>query len=196
MEVPVMKPSVKSVRRLTVATALALLVGAGLATSASADPGNGKAWGRRGKAKQSKHVEVYRPAPRVVHEYWRPAPRRVVYVTHRPFYASPRHGIYLPKAWINVQFGNLPPRGYVFYDPYCRRTFASVAAYRAYNRGCHHDLVLDVVSTCDLRWRDGCAYYASDFDNCGDWGSDYVQYDYENYGDDTHWSVSGHINID
>src|SRR5262245_52830595 len=191
MEVAAMKRNVKSVRRLTVATALALLVGAGLATSASADSGNGKAWGRRGKDKQESRrhvevvrpaprvdvyrpaprVEVYRPAPRVIHRaaprYWGPAPRRVVYVTHRPFYVSPRLGVYVPRAWINVEIGNLPPRGYVFYDPYYRRTFATIAGYRAYNRGCDHDLVLDIVASCDLRRRDGCAYYASDFDNCG-----------------------------
>src|SRR5262245_30368129 len=191
MEVAAMKRNVKSVRRLTVATALALLVGAGLATSASADSGNGKAWGRRGKEKQESRrhvevvrpaprVEVYRPAPRGIHRvmprYWAPAPRRVVYVTHRPFYVSPRLGVFVPQAWINVEIGNLPPRGYVFYDPYCRRTFASIAAYRAYNRGCDHDLVLDIVAACDLRWRDGCAYYASDFDNCGNWRGDYGRY--------------------
>jgi hypothetical protein len=190
-----MKRSWKSTSRPLVTMAVALFVGAALATPASADPWKG------GKGRgHKKHAPVYVPAPVVRHArpvYVDPCPQPVVYVARRPFYECDAMGMYLPKSWINVQIGNRPPRGYVFYDPYCHRTFSTLTRFRAHRRAPGHMVALDIVAVDDLRWEGRNAYYARDYDDCG--YDDYGYSDYRGDWDDrdrTSWSVSARINVD
>jgi hypothetical protein len=175
-----MKSSVSSARRMTIAAALAVLVAATFTTEAFADHGRerGRKW--RGRWAPKRHVEVVCPAPRVVYSTPAPricptpVPRRVVYWASRPYYECATLGVFLPQAWLNVQIGNLPPPGYVFYDPTCDRAFSTMVAYRAHGRDCRHDRVLDVVAIDAL----GCRYDR--------------RYDRD---DGVDWWVSGSINL-
>jgi hypothetical protein len=195
-----MKLSWKSTSRPAVAMAVALFVGAAFApTPASADRWKDKG-GHRGP---KKHATVYCPAPVVRHApryvYTEPCSQPVIYVSRRPFYEYRQLGMYVPQSWINVQIGNRAPRGYVFYDPYCHRTFSTLARFRAHKRGPGHMVALDIVAVDDLRWEGRNAYYARDYEECG-----YDDGRYNDYGDDrnwddrdrTRWSVSAQINVD
>jgi hypothetical protein len=53
-------------------------------------------------------------------------------VYEQPFYLHAGLGIHLGGLALGFEIGELPPPGYVFYDPYCDRTFASLRAYRHY----------------------------------------------------------------
>ncbi len=177
-----MKPSVSSARRMTIAAALAVLVAATFTTDAFADHrrwDRGRKW--RGHWAPKRHVEVVYPAPRVVYHVPTPRycptplPRRVVYWASRPYYEHVTLGVFLPRAWLNIEIGNPPPAGYVFYDPTCDRAFSTMVAYRAHSRDCRHDRVLDIVAIDDLGWDRGCRY--------------------EGRGDDFDWWVSGAITL-
>lgn len=193
-----MKLNWKSTSRPAIAMAVALFVGAALATPASADRWKGDKG--RGKG-HKKHATVYQPAPVVYHAprpvYVDPCPRPI-YVSQRPFYEYRQMGMYVPQSWVNVRIGNIAPRGYVFYDPYCHRTFSTLTRFRAHKRGPGHLVALDIVAVDDLRWEGRSAYYARGYDQCAN-----DEYGYSDYRDDrdwdrdrTRWSVSAQINVD
>ncbi len=187
-----MKLSVSSARQLTIAAVLAVLVATTFATDASADNRRGRDRKWRARHAPKRHVEVICPAPRVVYRpaprYYHPAPRRV-YWASRPYYEDIRLGVFLPRFWLGVQVGNLPPPGYVFYDPYCHRTFSTLAGFRSHRCGHDHGYVLDIVAADDLCWRDGGAYYVDRWDDRGD------DDDWDDGWDGTRWSVSANIDL-
>jgi hypothetical protein len=77
---------------------------------------------------------------------------------------------------VNVDFGNRPPQGSVYYDRHCDRTFRSLDRYRGHLRGSHHPQLLEVRDvlrhdhdTCsnDRDWDDD-----RNRDNDRDWDDD------------------------
>jgi hypothetical protein len=64
-------------------------------------------------------------------------------------------GFYVPGIWVSLEAGDLRD-GVCFYDPYCERTFRSVASYRSHAVRCGHPAAVDVrfVSEGPRRHRD------------------------------------------
>jgi hypothetical protein len=97
-------------------------------------------------------------APSIVYR----SPRRVVR-THRPWYVQARHvevhhspfyfhtglGLYIGGVYLDFEFGDFAPRGYIYEDPYCGLEFVSVPHYRDHLHRHHHAPALRVVRICD-----------------------------------------------
>ncbi len=64
------------------------------------------------------------------------------------FHWSASLGLYVPNLRIEAQYGECPPRGSVYYDPYCGVPFANLSSYRVHMHDCGHPaaLVLSVGS--------------------------------------------------
>jgi hypothetical protein len=91
------------------------------------------------------HPRYYRPRPVVmVRHPWYTGVRRV-YIHDEPFYFNAGLGVYLGGAFLNFEFTNAAPDGYLYYDPYCHETFASVDLYRHHLAHHRHDGVLSVI---------------------------------------------------
>ena len=90
------------------------------------------------------------------------SPRRVVRV-HRPWYVQARHvvvhdspfyfnaglGLYIGGIYLDFEFGDFAPLGYIYEDPYCGLEFVSVPHYRDHLHRHHHAPALRVVRICD-----------------------------------------------
>jgi len=86
---------------------------------------------------------IYRPRPVHVRPWFYGAQR--IYVDDSPFYFNAGLGIYVGGLALNIQIGDVPPVGYVFYDPFCGETFWSVADYQAHLRFRPHPAVLSLI---------------------------------------------------
>ncbi len=64
------------------------------------------------------------------------------------FHWSASLGLYVPNLRIEARYAECPPRGSVYYDPYCSVPFANLTAYRVHMHDCGHPaaLVLSVGS--------------------------------------------------
>jgi hypothetical protein len=95
-------------------------------------------------------VPVYREPVyvRVARPWYYTAPR--VYVHHAPFYYHAGLNVYLGGITLGFGFGNAPPAGFVYYDPYCGREFRTVSRYHRHLRRHPHAATLEVVR---VGWR-------------------------------------------
>jgi hypothetical protein len=86
---------------------------------------------------------IYRPRPIHVRPWFYGARR--IYVDNSPFYFHAGLGIFVGGLAVNIQIGDVPPVGYVFYDPFCGETFWSVADYQAHLRFHPHPAALSLI---------------------------------------------------
>jgi hypothetical protein len=84
------------------------------------------------------------PPPRYVVRPWYRDVRRI-YVHDDPFYFHAGLGIYLGGLALRLELGDLPPEGFVFYDPYCDMEFWSVSEYHRHLRYHRHPNALTVI---------------------------------------------------
>jgi len=91
-------------------------------------------------------VRYYRPRHVYVrhHRPWYVDARRV-YIYDSPFYFNAGLNVYLGGVSLGFQFGNAPPAGYVYADPYCDLEFYSVNAYHAHLNHYAHRPILRAV---------------------------------------------------
>jgi|GEM_PF-4381042 len=59
---------------------------------------------------------------------------RFIEVYDEPYYFHAGLGLYLGGLALEFTIGDRPPEGYLFYDPYCDRVFATLGLYRRYLR--------------------------------------------------------------
>ena len=86
---------------------------------------------------------IYRSRPVHVRPWFQDTRR--IYVDGSPFFFSAGLGIYVGGLAINIQVGDVPPVGYVFYDPFCGETFWSVADYNVHLRFHDHPGALSLI---------------------------------------------------
>lgn len=85
-------------------------------------------------------------APRyTVPRYFEPPRTRVITWRHRPYQWHVNLGVYIPEFWFGVAIGDLPPAGYVYYDPYCDLQFGTLVMYREHVRVHRHPVLVDLV---------------------------------------------------
>ncbi len=84
------------------------------------------------------------PPPRYLARPWYGQSRRI-YVHDDPFYFHAGLGIYLGGLALRLELGDVPPLGFVYYDPYCDERFWSVEDYRFHLRYHHHPQALTVI---------------------------------------------------
>jgi hypothetical protein len=121
-------------------------------TPLDADAGS-KKWKKHRRHHDRQVVVVHHHRPVV-----KPVVRRVVHVhnscdvVRRPivrygddrYYWNAAIGFYLDRGWVNVGIGNAPPRGSVYFDPHCDRSFDTLGGYRRHLERRHHPEVLEV----------------------------------------------------
>jgi hypothetical protein len=105
----------------------------------------GKRW-KKHRRYEPRRVMVVQPRPVYERYYYscEPAPihRSIIRYEGDQFHWSAAVGFYVPDMWLNVGIGNAPPRGMVYYDPYCDRSFASLRLYRGHlERGRHPEVL-------------------------------------------------------
>lgn len=155
----------KTKRFISGAILTAWLVGAGWMLGAdpvtsSAEAGRKHRYETQNRGHRTGHykpkvVRRYRPAPVVHHRTayrhrayrpWYYGAERV-YVNSSPFYWNVGLGVYLGGGVsLGFQFGNVAPAGYIYADPYCNLTFASVSSYNRHLVYYPHSPALRVVA--------------------------------------------------
>jgi hypothetical protein len=91
-------------------------------------------------------------APVVVHRYypapwWAHAPR--VYYNNQPFYYSANFGVYVGGVALNFALGNVPPAGYLYYDPYTGVANDTLYGYADYAHQMGHPACVTLVPVYD-----------------------------------------------
>ncbi len=84
------------------------------------------------------------PPPRFVVRPWYRDVHRI-YVHDDPFYFHAGLGIYLGGLALRLELGDVPPPGFVYYDPYCGEQFWSIADYHQHLRYHNHPQALTVI---------------------------------------------------
>jgi hypothetical protein len=100
---------------------------------------------------------------------WSPRPTRIHYYERRPFYHHTGFNVFFGGDAFWLEVGNVPPPGYIYYDPYCHHTFASVALFRRHIHRHHHPALIEVIVVDDDY--DYEPYYEPVYDyhdGCGD----------------------------
>lgn len=143
--------------------ALAVLAVPGLLAIATtaADAGHGKAR-RHDRACRVHHQSKHRPhndrschSPgyevRIAARYpaWCADPSRVVVWKEHPFFLHAGFGVYFGGPAIAADLCNVPPAGCAYFDPFCHRTFGSIAAYHRHLRHRHHAPLVQVMIDFD-----------------------------------------------
>ena len=125
-------------RRILVA--LALIVGLAAVSVGDAEAKHANKRGHR-----RHHTQRVVVVPHVVHHYDY-APRYVaapvISVGPERFHWNASLGFYVSNLWVEARFNEHPPRGNVYYDPYCRHPYANLSAYRVHLRDCGHPAAL------------------------------------------------------
>lgn len=86
------------------------------------------------------------------HPIWADGSTRIYHHDRRPFYFHSGFDVFFggDAFWFNV--GNVPPHGYVYYDPHCHLPFDTVSAYRLHLRRHDHHALIDVIVADDLSY--------------------------------------------
>jgi hypothetical protein len=86
-------------------------------------------------------------APHFVGRNHRPwyADARQIYIHDDPFYFRVGLGIYIGGIAVQFDLRNEPPRGYLYYDPYCDEVFWTLAEYRHHLSWYDHPPVLTLI---------------------------------------------------
>ena len=85
------------------------------------------------------------PPPRYISRPWYNGARRI-YVHDDPFYFHAGLDLFLGGLALRLELGDMPPMGFVYYDPYCDMEFWSIAEYRHHLRYHHHPHALTVIA--------------------------------------------------
>ena len=126
------------------------------------------------------HGRRYKHYPRFTHVYVAPSPGRV-YISHgscgAPALAGFFGGLVIGSAIAHAAAPPppaycAPPPAYIYYDPYCDRSFDSLDAYASCFHGCRHPRVVQVIEVETGRCV-GQRYWVHDRwyddDDHGDW---------------------------
>lgn len=84
------------------------------------------------------------PPPRYIARPWYGQARRI-YVHDDPFYFHAGLDVFLGGLALRLELGDVPPVGFVFYDPYCDEEFWSVSEYHRHLRHYRHPNALTVI---------------------------------------------------
>jgi hypothetical protein len=108
---------------------------------------------RRNRHPVYREVRVVRPyyGPQTVVRYRRPA--YGTYVVRRSN-AGPVFAGFLGGLFLGASLAHAAPAGYVYYDPYCHQSFASLEFYYGHVHAHHHPSVVRVIEDdCYGDWR-------------------------------------------
>ena len=106
-----------------------------------------------------RRVIVRRPVYREVRVVRRPYARYTVWRSHR----GPMIAGFLGGLFLGATLSNAAPHGFVYWDSYCHRGFASLEIYETHCRRHAHPHVIQVVEAPD----DGQAPYDDPYDSGG-----------------------------
>ena len=146
----------RTIRRPLAIAMLAVLVSSAVAPTAEASHRNrryrGHAVERRVVVQpRVREVRAYRPVPRGSYTVWRSS--------RGPVFAG-----FLGGLFLGATLSNAAPDGFVYWDPYCHRGFASLDLYYQHCGGHRHARTIQVVEVADGHdWRD------ADCDDGGGW---------------------------
>ena len=132
------------VQRIATAALLTSFVLGALAPAADAKPH------RRYRGPVIERRVVSRPVYRQVRVVRRPSARYTVWRSHR----GPVIAGFLGGLFLGATLANAAPHGFVYWDSYCHRGFASLEVYDAHCRRHSHAHVIEVVEAPDEGYRD------------------------------------------
>jgi hypothetical protein len=150
------KTEKRNLRSLRIALALLAVPGllAMATTTADAGHGTGRQRGRTAAVLEARHETQCRHHDRFAgfaaafptcRPVWCANPSQVLVWKDHPFFLHAGFGIYFGGPAIAADLCNVPPAGCAYIDPFCHRTFGSIAAYHRHLRHRHHAPLVQVM---------------------------------------------------
>jgi hypothetical protein len=91
--------------------------------------------------------------------FWWPAPYSIHYYDNDPFYFHSGFNIFFGGDAFYINIGNIPPPGYLYFDPYCSVPFANVGLYHEHIDHHHHPALIRVMVDREYASRPSYGYY-------------------------------------